>query len=1154
MIKKIILIGVLTYMYKKNDWMGIFYPSANNIFNNYKKYYIWYKSKYNRFMIDTKPKIGILFPRSLWINDDLQCIKVLIEKLEKKGLFPIPVFSEKKGHGGTDCPTNIDALKYFKNCDIIINLQSSFLICDFEKNKSDELLKKLNIPIIQGIHLSHQNYEDWISNPAGLNLSTQVSYVIQPEYNGVIEPVVISYSTKNSNSTSKRIPIVERIEFLIKRIKNWIALSKKSNNNKKITFLLHNNPCSGVETTLGRASGLDTFESMVNILKKMKQHGYTIENCPKTGQELLELFLHKKAFSDFRWTTVEEIIEKKGILAYITETQYIKWFDKLSKITQKKIINEWGEFPGESMSYENKLLVTGIQLGNIKIIIEPKRGCYGAKCDGEVCKILHNPEISPTHQCIAVFKWINENSDAIVSVGTHGYIEFLPGKTMGLTNECFPEILIGTKPHIYIYIVKNSSEGVIARRRAYAVLINHLSSIYETVQLPEYYVQIESLISEIQNPLNKNNNSKKLYLKNKIIEICKANKIFQKEISDQTNLDKTDLQQNNFNEILHNKINLFQTTLNNIGLHTLGKIPETKVILKMLFTILKSFPEYLNIKLFLESKKKDLCKLSDYDNYKKFKIENYIKYLLKNIILNEIEINEYFDNLTKILKENQILNKFKNIFQLIKDVIYPNFLKINNETENIIRVLDKKFICSGKGGLLTKGQYEILPTGRNTYGINPENLPTKTAWEIGKQLAEKLLKKYYEENGKYPKCVGMILWSIDCFRNDGEQVAQILYLLGVKPIWSESNKIISLEIISLENLKRPRIDVLIKISGVFRETLPHIISLLDKAIKKVANLSEKNEMNFIKNNIAKEIKNFQRYKLEKLNEKELKRIVTFRIFCPKPKTYSSGLGYVLAASAWREEKELAEIFINRNGFAYGTDDNGIELPMQFAEKLENVEVIFHKSSTDESNILSGGYYASQGGMNLAIKTISDNTPSMLWGDTRNINNPIVRKTSEELERIVCTRLLNHTWIKNMKKHNYKGAGEMLKNIVTVYKWDAVSNVIPDVTFDNLVETHILNDEMNSFYKKNNIYGLEEVTRRFLEAEKRGIWKASPKIFEKLKQRYLEIEGFLEEKEGSKKGEFQGGNIDIITKNEISDWKQNIKLNIDEIINIRNNKI
>jgi len=1044
-----------------------------------KPWFGYYYRTQERKSTRAQEKVGIFFPRSLLIKNDLELIDLLIKKLEEKNILPVAVFAQKKEYGGKDCPGLEAGLKLLKGVDLIINCESSFLIQHaIGKENEETILDKIGVPIIQTVYSSSRTEKEWEESPQGISPTNQIYWVAHPEFNGAIEPIVVAakessgrmHPTKSAQEDTygRRKPIEERVEFLIDRISAWLKLYNLPVNKRKVTFLLHNNPCAGVETSVGGGSGLDTLESVVRMMKEMQKKGYNVIKCPETGKELIDLIMNKKAISEFRWTTVEEIVKKGGVVEFITMDKYNQWLNKLSHNVREKMVKDWGEPPGKSMVHNGNLVVTGLKFGNIHILAEPKRGCYGAKCDGEVCKILHDPKIAPTHQCLATYKWAQENSDMIISVGTHGYIEFLPGKSVGMSAECFPEIITGTKPHLYIYTIKNPAEGILAKRRAYAVIIDHMIPAMKKFESYGELTEIEELLEQYQKTIDLDEHQRGEVILDEIIKLSQKNNLIVQ--------DDSAAAPQQIIKILHEKIELIKSSKINIGMHILSKVPIKKG-----------------------------------------------KEGLYSCIIEH----------TKIRK-----NKFFEKLEMIK-----------REIPQVLAGIEKKHIQPGPAGLITRGKIEVLPTGRNFYCLDPRTIPTKAAWQVGIKMAEGLLNKYLKEEDRYPENIGMVLWSIDAYRADGEQISQILYLLGARPIWAETGVVKGTEIIPLKELKRPRIDVTIRTSGIFRDTLPHLFELLDETIQKIASLNEPKKMNFIKKHVLEYIEKHNcngRIHATK-DTSESWRQATYRLFCAQPGTYGNGVKLMIAASAWKTMKDLGEIYIERGGYAYGREIFGQVACEEYAHRLSSVQAVFHKLETDETDPLGCCFYDFQGGMYSAVKSLSGNSPKVLWGDTRDPQKPQTRDMKDEIERAVRTRLLNPEWIEGMKRHGYKGAGDMAHKVVAVYGWDASAEVVDDWIFDDLTKKYVLDKEMRKFFEDNNPWALEEISRRLLEAEKRGVWKADPQVLKELQDNYLEIESWMEEKMGDAEGEYQGGNVDILTKVEVEGWTEKTHFNIDDFL-------
>ena len=1120
-------------------WIGYYHYDGERIFGDFNEYRAWHESRSDSTGCQSLDKVGIFFPRSLLIKKDVDLIHLLIGQLEKQRIFPVPVFAQKRDYGGEGCPGAEAGISLLKGVDLVINCESSFLIqTPIGGETGPTILEELDVPIIQTIYSGSKTEEEWRKDPRGVHPMSQVYWVAQPEFNGTVEPVIISARDENIDDTfGFRKPIPERVGFLIDRVCAWLKLGRLPARERRVTFLLHKNPCAGVEASVAGGAGLDTLESVVRVMRQMQKKGYDIVDCPETGKELIDIIMDRKAICEFRWTTTDEIVKKGGAIAFIDTVRYNQWLNELPRAAQEKMISGWGEPPGEGMIHDGRIVITGVNFGNVNVLVEPKRGCYGARCDGQVCRILHDPDIAPTHQCLATYKWVQENSDVIVSVGTHGYIEFLPGKGVGLSNECFSEIIVGDKPHLYIYTVKNNSEGILAKRRAYATLVDHMGPIMQASGLYDELDEMEELLGQFTRAKNLNEENRQGVIYRQVRALAeKANLVDPgKEIAPDVLVEQ-----------LHAKLNLFRETRITDGMHILGKAPDHEQMANMLVSIMRFDGDRPSIRRLIldlmgytyEEVIEHKEKFIDQTTYGELldKSTKLAFELVKRALKDVNRIKEDIRDLVEAKNPDKI-DALVELITWSVDFLAPKLEMTEREIPQLLRGMDKKYIEPGASGLLTRGKIDVLPTGRNFYSVDTRTIPTRAAWEVGVRMADNLLHKYLHQKTDYPENIGMVLWAIDTYRADGEQIAQILYLMGARPIWTESGMVKGTEPIPLKELKRPRIDVTIRTSGIFRDTLPHLIEMIDETIVRLASLNEREEYNYIKKHVNK-------YRAKEkakgaFDEKKVDRQATYRLFSAQPGAYGGGgVSLMIAASAWKTMDDLGEQYIEKGGYAYGNGTWGEISHKEYADRLSTVDATFHKLASDESDPLDCCcYYDFHGGMYAAVKTVSGNEPKVYWGDTSDPQHPDTRDMKDEMERIARTKLLNPKWIEGMKRHGYKGASDISKRVGRVYGWDASAEVVADWIFDDITKTFIMNEENRKFFEENNPWALEEMARRLLEAEKRGVWQADPEVLKELQEHYLEIEGWMEEKMGDVEGDFQGGSVDILTKKDVKDWSK-----------------
>ncbi|MDK6028917.1 cobaltochelatase subunit CobN [Ignisphaera sp. 4213-co] len=443
------------------------------------------------------------------------------------------------------------------------------------------------------------------------------------------------------------------------------------------------------------------------------------------------------------------------------------------------------------------------------------------------------------------------------------------------------------------------------------------------------------------------------------------------------------------------------------------------------------------------------------------------------------------------------------------------------------------YVEPGASGALTRGKIDVLPTGRNFYAVDPTSIPTKAAWEIGVKTTKMMLEKILKEHGKYPESIGQILWSIDAYKADGEQLAEILYLIGAKPVWDSSGRVVGVELIPLEELGRPRIDVVVRISGIVRDTLPNYIHLIDEAVEKAVIADEPVDMNYVKKHYLDNIE-----KLAKLGMgfEEARELAKARVWAEPPGAYGAGVNLAVFASAWKNDEDLAKTWIHWSSYAYTKRFYGKRAPDAMVLQLRHVEAVSRHHISDEHDLTNCCcYFAYQGGFHTAVKSVSGKEPLNLWIDTRNVYKAEIRSVKEELLRISYSKLLNPAWIEEMKRHGYRGAYEFMKKLQNLYGWHATTRFVPDEVWNQLAKKYVI--ELKNWFVENNKFALEEVARRFLEMYRRGLWKAPEELIKQVENVYMEIQALLE---GEVSGEAQMGEIWIYTSEDVKSWSENVK--------------
>ncbi|MEW6102236.1 MAG: cobaltochelatase subunit CobN [bacterium] len=1170
---------------KKLPWEGIYHPNASSYFDDVDEYLKWYRE----YKPKEGPKVGLLYFRNYWVDENIRVEEALIRALEEQDLDVIPAFSysvrdEELGSKGS---AEIICEYFLKDgvprIDALVNLQWTLLGNDRgnmeepkdAKEKGIEVLKKLGVPVFQPIDAYYKTIEEWKNNPEGL--TQDIAYhVAFPEFEGRIEPIIAGAKSWEKDldigaSLRARVPLEDRCHKIARRIKNWIRLKKKPIDERKVSFIFHNNPCASVEATVGLGAHLDTLESVARIIQRMKEVGYKVAP-PQNGKELIDTIMERKAISEFRWTTVDEIVNKGGALSLISTKDYESWFNTLSPKVKERMNGAWGEPPGRevngvpaAMVYDGKIVVTGVQYGNAVVCVQPKRGCAGARCDGRVCKILHDPDIPPPHQYMATYRYLEKNfGDVIIHVGTHGNLEFLPGKGVGLSAECYPDIGIGDIPHLYIYNADNPPEGTIAKRRSYATLVDHMQTVMMQGGLYEELEELDRFLGEYEQIKNLDP-GRAAALEHLIMEAIKKTNL-DKEIKinrrNAEGIEKrirlSDISENeakslSFDEIAcaaHLVLSRTRNTQIQDGMHIFGQLPEGERRVEFINSILRyDAGEEVSLRkivsammgMNLSDLLTDGGKVCPYHKRSYGELLEEINTICKEFIRRMINNEKDLGNLANEvlggrLKNAEYIDSLKIIWEKVTDL--NRRIDESQEIEALLAGFDSGYIPPGPSGLITRGRDDILPTGRNFYSLDPYRIPSKAAWKVGQKLAEAVIEKYKQEEGRIPENVAIYWMCNDIMWSDGEGMAQILYLLGVKPIWLSNGRVKGFEIIPLKELERPRIDVTIRVSGITRDNFPNCIELVDEAIQAVASLPEPEEMNFVRKHSLAQL---AEAKESEGNKYDAWRNATLRVFASKPGTYQAGTQLAVYASAWKDEKDLSDVFIYWNGYAYGKGIFGEEKHKQLAENLKTVDITYNKVVSDEYDLFGCCcYFGTHGGMTAAARHISGKEVKTYYGDTREPEHIEVRDMADEIRRVVRTKLLNPKWIEGMKQHGYKGAGDISQRIGRVYGWEATTQEVDDWIFDDIAKTFCLNEENRKFFEENNPWALEEIERRLLEAAQRGLWKADEEVLQGLKEAYLKTEGLLEERMGEVEGDFQGGSVDILTSEEVKDWDKKMK--------------
>jgi cobaltochelatase CobN len=1065
-----------------------------------------------------KITVGLWFNQNHLQGGNTGFVDSLIREIELQGANVIPLFfrAVKDDDAGTKGLEWLVENFYMKNgkpvVDVIINaLSFSLPLSATTAEASCIFLKRLGVPVLKAV-LTCNTLTEWQNSLQGLNPVDICRCIALPEFDGdlITVPVAALEFTETDPVTGAKIikfqPIPERVNKMVRLSLKWAKLRYLPNKQKRVAIVLHNYPPRN--DTIGHAFGLDTPASVLNLLKRLVMAGYHLDNIPSSSQSLMETILHGLT-NDRRWLSSQDLAVRAA--AKISAFQYKEWFKELPQLTQNTMIKAWGEPPGELFSFNNELLVAGLVNGNVFVGIQPPRGF-----SDDPASIYHSPDLAMPHHYYAYYRWIRDvfKADVIMHVGTHGTLEWLPGKSVGLSNACFPDVAISDLPHIYHYIISNPGEGTQAKRRSYSCIIDHLVPVMNNADAYGELAELEVMLRDYYHA--KTFDKEKLPQMQKQIweNVCKAK--IDKDLDVTQDVAYADFGE--FLEDLHGYIHELSDTQIRDGIHTLGEAPTGS----KLDSFLVSLTRLSNGAV--PSLRQSIAELKGYD-YEELlanKGKLHVDGKTNGDLLNEIN-GISFELLKQLniagLKEQNIdtiiqrvlgkdCSNVKQCLSYVAGFLVPAIQATEDELINTLLACGGGYVPAGPSGSPTRGMCDVLPTGRNFYSVDPRAVPSSAAWQVGVSMGDALLERYLKDEGKYPENIAMVVWATDNMRTKGDDVAEILYLMGVKPIWEKtSGRVTGVEAIPLEQLKHPRIDVTLRISGLFRDTFPDVVSILDDAVRLIAGLNEPADKNYLAKHVTAEV---EKRAVQGENKQAAREEASYRIFSAKPGTYGCGINEAIDSKNWKDQSDLANIYVTWGGYAYGRNNYGKLAPEQFKHRLSKVNLTVKNDNTREYDILdSDDWYDAHGGMVSAVKTFKGNAPNSYCGDSSDPDRVKVRSTAEETKHVFRSRLLNPKYIEGMKRHNYHGAADLSRSLDFVFGWDATVEAVEDWMYEDLAKKYVLDPEMQKWFKEVNPYALQNMTERLLEAIKRGMWQASEEMKQQLQQLYLNVESLLE---------------------------------------------
>jgi magnesium chelatase subunit H len=1095
--------------------MGIWHPLAPKMFEDVREYLNWYNSR-DDISADLQdplaPCIGLVIQRTHLVTGDDAHYVAMVQELEYNGARVIPVFA-----GGLDFSKPVD--KYFWDkgvngieplpiVDTVVSLTGFALVggpARQDHPKAIDSLKRLNRPYMVALPLVFQTTEEWEESDLGLHPIQVALQIAIPELDGAIEPIILS---GRDGSTGKAIALQDRIEAIATRALKWANLRKKPKLDKKVAITIFSFPPD--KGNIGTAAYLDVFGSIHEVMKGLRDNGYDLGEIPETAGELMEAVIHD-AQAQYASPNLN--------VAYRMSVQE---YEKLTPYSEK-LEENWGKPPGHLNSDGQNLLIYGKHFGNVFIGVQPTFGY-----EGDPMRLLFSRSASPHHGFAAYYTYLERvwGADAVLHFGTHGSLEFMPGKQMGMSGECYPDSLIGNIPNIYYYAANNPSEATIAKRRSYANTISYLTPPAENAGLYKGLKELSELIGSYQ---TLKTSSRGIQIVDTIIEqarICNLDKDI--DFPETAAIELTPNERDNIVGLVYRKLMEIESRLLPCGLHVIGKPPSAEEAIATLVNIasldreeegILSLPRIIALSLYRDIneiyRNSDKGVLADVELLQNITeaCRAAVRALVEEQINAEGRVNlvsklNFFNmgkkapwvaKLQELGYKNVDSDALKPLFEYLEFCLEQ--ICADNELGGLLKALEGEYVLPGPGGDPIRNP-DVLPTGKNIHALDPQSIPTTAAIQSAKVVVDRLLERQrIDNNGNYPETIACVLWGTDNIKTYGESLAQIMWMVGAKPVPDALGRVNKIELIPLEQLGRPRVDVVVNCSGVFRDLFINQMNLLDQAVKMAAEADEPLEMNFVR-----------KHAIAQAEEMGINlRQAATRVFSNASGSYSSNVNLAVENSSWEEEKELQDMYLNRKSFAFNSDNPGVmnESRAIFEKSLKTADVTFQNLDSSEISLTDVSHYFDSDPTKVVASLRDDGKkPAAFIADTTTANAQI-RTLSETVRLDTRTKLLNPKWYEGMLSHGYEGVRELSKRLVNTMGWSATADAVDNWVYEDTNSTFIKDAEMCKRLMDLNPNSFRRMVGTLLEVNGRGYWETSDENIERLQQLYQEVEDKIE---------------------------------------------
>jgi cobaltochelatase CobN len=1027
------------------------------------------------------PVAAIVFYRALVQSANTGPVDALIEALQARGLDPLPIFvaSLKDPQSAAIVAESFCAAAP----DIVLNATGFSVAAPGETR--DGPFAASPAPVLQVI-FSGGDRAAWEGSTRGLDARDIAMNVALPEVDGRIVSRAVSFKAlpRRDPLTEADLtlyePVADRIAFVSDLAKNWVTLARTAPAQRRIVLVLANYP--NRDGRIGNGVGLDTPASVVAVLKALRQAGYRVEDIPADGDALIARLLAGPTNAN----PAREAAETFPC------SDYAAFFATLPRAVQDRVTQRWGPPERDPFFREGELdcgrfAIASIRCGNVVVALQPSRGY---NLDPQAC--YHDPDLPPPHAYLAFHAWIADGmrAHAVVHMGKHGNLEWLPGKAVALSSACFPEACLGPLPHLYPFIVNDPGEGTQAKRRAQAVIIDHLTPPLTRAESYGRLAELERLVDEYY-AASSGDPRRLPLLRTQIIELVRAEKLDRDCGIAASDADTAALQ----------KLDAYLCELKEMqirdGLHIFGRAPEGAQLADLLVALARlprgSAPHQASLVraladdlgLAFDPLAADLG--SPWDGARPADLAGVDPWRTCGDTVERIEL------LARALVAGERgpaleWTRARTVLDWIEEELRPSVTACGEaEMAGLLRGLDGRFVAPGPSGAPSRGRPDVLPTGRNFYSLDARAVPTPAAWQLGWKSAALLIERHAQEQGDYPRRVALSAWGTANMRTGGDDVAQALALMGVRPRWEDkTGRVIGFEVLPASVLGRPRVDVTLRVSGFFRDAFPNLIDLVDSAARAVAALDEPEEVNPLAAACARD-----RARLEAAGAppEDARRRAGFRVFGSKPGAYGAGLQGLIDERCWEGDGDLARAYLAWSGFAYGAGADGAAEESLFRARLGAADAVLHNQDNREHDILdSDDYYQFEGGLAVAIRHLTGAQPIVYHNDHSRPETPRIRTLEEEVARVVRARVVNPKWIAGVMRHGYKGGFELAATVDYLFAFAATARAVGDHHFDAVYDAYLDAPEVRQFLERHNPAALAEMKARLAEAIARDLWR------------------------------------------------------------------